>query len=148
MIAMGRRPADPLASLVFNLHPRIQKSLFAKSTVDTAAQQSATSPKTDCRNRPKHRRRLGNYRKGRCEISGLRISVENPAGSVRSGVDADGNKWSVKMKSHYGYVRGTVGFDKDHFDVFIRPGTQPDYEGPCLLFHRQMQTAHLMSTKR
>lgn len=28
------------------------------------------------------------------------------------------------MKSHYGYIRGTVGRDKDHIDVFVRPGTE------------------------
>ena len=109
------------------------RSMLTKSTVDTAAQRAATSPKNRLPEPSEAQKKAGNYRKGRCEISGLRISVENPAGSVRSGVDADGKEWSVKMKSHYGYVRGTVGFDKDHFDVFIRPGTKPDYDGPVFV---------------
>lgn len=46
----------------------------------------------------------GNYEKGHVIIQGLDISIENPKGSFRSGVDKDGKPWSVKMPSHYGYI--------------------------------------------
>jgi len=68
----------------------------------------------------------GNYRKGRFNYHGLRISIENPKGSTRSGVAADGTRWSTKMKFDYGYIRGTTGADGDPVDVFI--GDDPKSE--------------------
>ena len=68
----------------------------------------------------------GNYRKGRFNYHGLRISIENPKGSTRSGTGADGKKWSTKMKYDYGYIRGTMGADGDPVDVFI--GSDPKSE--------------------
>ena len=65
----------------------------------------------------------GNYKKKHIRYNGMEISIENPAGSVRSGVGHGGKKWSNKMYNHYGYIRKTVGRDKDHVDVFIKPGT-------------------------
>jgi hypothetical protein len=63
----------------------------------------------------------GNYPKHHVNVRGLRISIENPAGSTRSGTDRDGNEWSQQMQHHYGYIRGTTGKDKDHLDVFLGP---------------------------
>ena len=68
----------------------------------------------------------GNYAKGKFNWNGLRIAIENPKGSTRSGTDSKGKKWSIEMKHEYGYILGTVGADKDHLDVFI--GTDPDSE--------------------
>lgn len=61
----------------------------------------------------------GNYKKGHVKIDGFDITIENPKGSVRSGVDADGRPWSVTMNNTYGYIRGTEGVDGDHIDVFL-----------------------------
>ena len=47
------------------------------------------------------------------------MSIEQPKGSVRSGVDATGKAWSQKMNNTYGYIRGTEGVDGDHIDVFL-----------------------------
>jgi hypothetical protein len=47
----------------------------------------------------------GNYRKGRFIWNGLEIVIENPEGSVRSGIDSDGKSWETKMQNHYGYIR-------------------------------------------
>ena len=55
----------------------------------------------------------------RYRFAGFNISVENKKGSTRSGVDNDGHKWHCKMYFDYGYIRGTVGVDKDHLDVYI-----------------------------
>ncbi|WP_405707460.1 hypothetical protein [Ancylobacter terrae] len=65
----------------------------------------------------------GNYRLGHLRLGELDISIENPKGSERRGVDPQGKPWSVEMKSHYGYIRGTIGRDKDHLDVFVKEGT-------------------------
>lgn len=56
---------------------------------------------------------------GRDKINGMDISIENKKGSVRSGTDSNGKKWKTKMNHHYGYIRGSVGVDKDHVDCFI-----------------------------
>ena len=61
----------------------------------------------------------GNYRKGHVRLDGLDITIENPKGSVRTGTDTKGNKWETVMHNTYGYIRGTLGNDGDHIDVFI-----------------------------
>ncbi|QKS91952.1 hypothetical protein [Treponema phagedenis] len=63
---------------------------------------------------------------GRTKIHGMDISIENKKGSVRSGVDKDGHEWAIKMAYDYGYIRGTVGKDKDHVDAYI--GNNPESE--------------------
>jgi hypothetical protein len=68
----------------------------------------------------------GNYAKGKVTIDGLDISIENPAGSERRGVDADGNPWSVTMPANYGYFLGTEGKDGDHVDTYIGPNPASD----------------------
>ena len=61
----------------------------------------------------------GNYKKGHIKIDGFDITIETPKGVERSGVDEQGNKWSVKMNNTYGYIRGTEGVDGDHIDLFL-----------------------------
>jgi hypothetical protein len=60
--------------------------------------------------------KAGNFKKKKVNWNGLRISIENPAGTVRKG------KWGqTKMKHDYGYIRQTEGADGDHLDVFLGP---------------------------
>ncbi len=61
----------------------------------------------------------GNYRKGHMRVQGLSLSVENPKGSTREGTNRAGKKWSRRLADTYGYIKGTVGKDKDHIDTFI-----------------------------
>ena len=61
----------------------------------------------------------GNYKKGHVQVGVFNITIEQPKGSVRSGVDANGNKWETTMQNTYGYIRGTEGVDGDHIDVFL-----------------------------
>lgn len=61
----------------------------------------------------------GNYQKGHINVDGYDITIENPKGSTRSGVDASGNRWESTMHNTYGYIRGTEGVDGDHIDVFL-----------------------------
>lgn len=56
----------------------------------------------------------GNYRKGKCSIHGLTISIENPAGTVRK-------KGWKPLSAHYGYILRTEGRDGEHVDCFIGP---------------------------
>ncbi|MFN4167645.1 MAG: hypothetical protein ACK4HD_05025, partial [Pannonibacter phragmitetus] len=95
-----------------------------ETDVDIAANDAATSPSNDLPEPTPAQKEAGNYKVGRIRLSGLDISIENPAGSVRSGTDADGETWSITMQSHYGYLRGTIGRDGDHIDVFVKPGLE------------------------
>lgn len=61
----------------------------------------------------------GNYKKGHIKIDGFDITIETLKGVVRSGVDEQGNAWSVTMNNTYGYIRGTEGVDGDHIDLFL-----------------------------
>ena len=68
----------------------------------------------------------GNYKKGHIKINGFDVTIEQPAGSVRSGKDASGKEWSQVMNNTYGYIRGTKGVDGDHIDVFLGPDMNSD----------------------
>jgi hypothetical protein len=66
-----------------------------------------------------------NYKKGKVIINGFKISIEQPKGSVRSGTDSNGKKWSCKMNNTYGYFitnntnNPGMGYDGDKIDVFL-----------------------------
>jgi hypothetical protein len=66
----------------------------------------------------------GNYKKAHITVQGFDITIENPKGSIRSGVDENGKTWSNTMQSHYGYFKRTEGKDGDQIDVFI--GENPE----------------------
>jgi hypothetical protein len=103
--------------------------LFESASAAEIAQQaneSATSPENDLPEPTQKQKESGNYKTGKLRIAGLNISIENPAGSKRSGVDPNGNEWSIQLQHHYGYVKGSLGKDKDHVDVFINPKASED----------------------
>jgi len=98
-------------------------------TIDDAAHQAATSPNNALPQPTDGQKKAGNYAKGHVNLNGLDLSIENPAGSERSGTDKDGKAWKNTLKHHYGYIKGTVGNDKDHVDLFVKPETPLDYSG-------------------
>lgn len=61
----------------------------------------------------------GHELQDRYTFAGLKISIENKKGSVRSGTDKDGHEWHTYMNYDYGYIRGTEGVDGDHVDCYI-----------------------------
>lgn len=83
-----------------------------QSTIEEAEAETDTNP-TD------GQKEAGNYKKGHVKVAGFNISIEQPRGSVRSGTDANGKKWSVTMNNTYGYMTDNVGVDGDHLDVFL-----------------------------
>ena len=87
--------------------------------LDDKANESAESSLNDLPMPTDAQKEAGNYKVGKVRLHGLDISIENPKGSTRSGTDSTGKKWSNQIKSHYGYIKGTVGADKDHLDVFV-----------------------------
>lgn len=98
-ISSAEKQAEPVES---SMNERIAAAEAEVNTTPTDAQKAA-----------------GNYKKGHVQVGTFDVTIENPAGSVRSGVDADGKPWSNTMHNTYGYIRGTVGVDGDHIDVFL-----------------------------
>lgn len=86
-------------------------------SIDEAATQVDTAP-------TEAQIEAGNYKKGHTTVQGLDVAIENPKGSVRTGVDEGGQKWSQKMDAHYGYIKRTQGADGDHVDVFLGPDAE------------------------
>ncbi len=105
-----------------NSDPAEEDEAVLEAALDDAIHQdAATSPHNDLSEPTPAQKEAGNYKKAHITIQGLEIAVENPAGSERSGVDRDGNSWTLKLHHHYGYIKGTKGRDKDHLDVFLGP---------------------------
>ena len=79
-----------------------------------AAEQETNTEPTEAQ------KEAGNYKKGHVKIDGYDVTIENPKGSVRSGVNGQtGQRWATTMQNTYGYIRGTEGVDGDHIDVFF-----------------------------
>ena len=92
--------------------PEPQAPATVQSAVEAASAQVNTEPTPA-------QAEAGNYKKGHVTIGEFDITIENPAGSVRKGVDADGKEWSNTMTNTYGYIKETEGVDGDHIDVFL-----------------------------
>ncbi|MDC4801367.1 hypothetical protein NQ814_17690, partial [Acinetobacter baumannii] len=110
-------------TVVFNIDSNL-KDVFLKSEIDKQAHNAATSPFNFLSEPTEEQKVSGDYQKGNLDIAGLRIAIENPAGSIRSGKDQEGNLWQVQMKHHYGYIEDTTGADGDELDVFIKSGLE------------------------
>lgn len=83
------------------------------STQISAAESEVNTNPTEAQ------KEAGNYKKGHVQVGTFDITIEQPQGSVRKGTDADGKQWESKMNNTYGYIRGAVGVDGDHIDVFL-----------------------------
>lgn len=92
--------------------------------IQREAHQAATSPLNNLPEPTQAMKEAGNYKKGHVSLHGLDITIENPQGSTRSGIDADGAPWSVTMGHHYGYIKRSVGADNEHVDAYI--GDHPE----------------------
>lgn len=90
----------------------IDASLSLANAVAVAEKETDTTP-------TERQKEAGNYKKGHVQVGTFNITIENPKGSVRSGIDTEGNKWKTIMQNTYGYIRGTEGVDGDHIDVFL-----------------------------
>lgn len=87
-------------------------NLSLGNAVAVAEKETDTTP-------TEKQKEAGNYKKGHVQVGTFNITIENSKGSVRSGIDTEGNKWETTMQNTYGYIRGTEGVDGDHIDVFL-----------------------------
>lgn len=96
-----------------------------KSGIDAAAAETDPNPS-------EAQRKAGNYPKGRATIAGMTIAVETPAGAKRK-------PEFPALKDHYGHILRTEGKDGDPVDVFVKPGTPDDYNGPVFIVEQHKQ---------
>ncbi|MEZ2293920.1 PLxRFG domain-containing protein [Variovorax sp. RCC_210] len=116
--------AVPDAARAGERQPALSEGPAPAASVDASAHEAATSPRNDTPAPTQAQKEAGNYKMGHLsgdEVQGLRISIENPQGSTRSGTSPDGAEWNNTMAAHYGYVKGTEAADGDHVDVFVGP---------------------------
>lgn len=95
--------------------PKPKQPIGKTSTAEEIVAQEAQVDTTPT----EAQKEAGNYQKGHINIDGYGITIENPKGSTRSGIDAQGNRWETEMHNTYGYIRGTEGVDGDNIDVFL-----------------------------
>ncbi|WP_114969574.1 PLxRFG domain-containing protein [Rhodoferax ferrireducens] len=130
-------PAEASAEIAQNQPAAIatpaQSAIETVASIDAAAHSAATSPNNDLAQPTEAQKIAGNYPKGHVKLNGLDLAIENPAGSIRSGKDKGGKAWENTIKHHYGYIKGTMGNDKDHVDLFVKPETPLDYSGPVFV---------------
>lgn len=95
--------------------------------IDALAHTAAASPKNELKEPTQAQIDAGNYKKSDViDLNGMKIKIENPQGSIRRGVGADGKAWETKMAHHYGEFQGTLGADGDKVDVFLGPRKDSD----------------------
>lgn len=102
-------------------------------SVDGGAHEAATSPRNDLPKPTEAQLRAGVYRKGHVRVAGLDIAIENPEGSVRPWTKPDGTTGETRLAAHYGYVNATKDRTGEQIDVFVKPGTAEDYDGPVFV---------------
>lgn len=93
------------------------RDLHKRNQLREAAKDVETNPS-------RAQQEAGNYKKAHVNVQGFDITIENPKGSTRSGVDESGKEWSITMQNDYGYFKRSEGKDGDQIDVFI--GNNPE----------------------
>lgn len=104
---------------------KVAQKTAPKTAVDQAAHQAATSPQNPLPEPTQAQEAAGNHTMGHPRIAGLDLSIQYPEGSTRF-KDTD---HPTVMRSHYGYIRGTKGRDKEHIDAYLVPGTPENFKG-------------------
>lgn len=115
---------NQLTELENSRESRVNRALDNLRSQQTIFDEIARAESETDTNPTEAQKEAGNYKKGKVTIQGFDISIEQPKGSERSGIDENGNPWSVTMNNTYGYIRKTEGKDGEHIDVFL--GDNPE----------------------
>lgn len=129
----------PDAMFIQNSLERMVARKYPEETIqlhDIAAQTADTSELNAGATPTQQQLEMNDYGVARIQIAGLNIAIENPIGSVRRGVDQDGQAWETKMSAHYGYIEDTMGADGDELDIFIAPDIEQDYQGRVFIINQ------------
>lgn len=95
------------------------EAIFSKKA-SSPAQRAVNAGAPDAAESPTEgQKRVGNYQKVHLNMDGMRISIENPKGSYRSGTSPDGTKWRNMLACDYGDIRGTEDTDGDPVDIYL-----------------------------
>lgn len=119
------------------VNPATKQEYLLGSTADAVLARKAVADVINAQaaiantNPSDKQKQTGNYKKGRVTFEGLKIAIENPIGSTRSGTDPNGERWETPMElAHYGDLEGTKGADGDAIDVYLADSprsNQPAY---------------------
>jgi len=81
------------------------KVILTESQIQHLIEASVQEINAEANNTNTHptdpQKEAGNYKMGHISIKGMKISIENPRGSIRKFKKDDGTYGSVKMKNHY-----------------------------------------------
>ena len=53
--------------------------------------------------------------------AGMKVMVEHPAGSTRTGIGQNGKPWSTNMLNSYGFIKNGKGADGEGLDCYLGP---------------------------
>lgn len=120
---------DGVERFGFSFTPKAKRSILKGQPAFAAG--GAVKPSEE-------QKEAGNYKKRHIKFHGIDISIENDKGSTRSGKDASGKPWSVKMPADYGYAKRTVGADGDHVDTYVGP--YPDSTSVFVIDQKDIQS--------
>jgi hypothetical protein len=101
------------------LTPEAKAKMIAEMNAKLAPAKVKNDALVVDRNPTEAQKKAGNYKKGHIKVDGLDVTLENPRGAIRRGVDEHGEPWQVRMPDHYGYIRRTEGADGDHVDAYV-----------------------------
>lgn len=97
------------------------KSSETAAKIEAAAAETAVDPSPA-------QAEAENYRTGKTDWNGLKLSIENAKGSTRKKVTPDGKTaWEVTMPAHYGRILRTEGADGDHVDFYMGDKPESDW---------------------
>jgi hypothetical protein len=60
------------------------------------------------------------------DFNDIKVKIENAAGTVRYGIDPDGNEWRTEFEYDYGFVTRLAGDDGDGLDVYLGPDEEAE----------------------
>ena len=116
----GGNSSQPISSESKDTPQNSAVQTFGQENAETSLQSEVTRAEQQTNAEPTEgQKEAGNYKKGRVKVGPFDVVIEQPSGSVRSGVDANGKAWETTMQHTYGYFGGTKGVDGDAIDVFL-----------------------------
>ena len=116
----GGNSSQPISSESKDTPENSAVQTSGQENAETSLQSEVTRAEQQTNAEPTEGQKdAGNYKKGRVKVGPFDVVIEQPRGSVRSGVDANGKAWETTMQNTYGYFGGTKGVDGDAIDVFL-----------------------------
>ena len=116
----GGNSSQPISSESKDTPQNSAVQTSGQENAETSLQSEVTRAEQQTNAEPTEgQKEAGNYKKERVKVGPFDVVIEQPRGSVRSGVDANGKAWETTMQNTYGYFGGTKGVDGDAIDVFL-----------------------------